>query len=103
MEPATIISSARRRAGLSKRELARRAGTSAAAIVIYEQGKRDPSVETLDRILAAAGAGAYVRLGVRSRPDPVAAGQRLEQVLDLADALPHRPAARAVTFPRFGA
>lgn len=98
-----MISSARRHAGISKRELARRAGTSAAAIVIYEQGKRDPSVETLNRILAAAGSDAYVRLGARIRPDPTVAARRLEQVLDLADALPHRRAARALAYPRFGA
>ena len=102
MDPATMISAARRRAGLSKRELARRAKTSPAAIVTYEQGTRDPSVETLNRILHAAGSAASVRLGTRARPDAAVAAQRLEQVLGLADALPHRTPSRTLPYPRFG-
>jgi transcriptional regulator with XRE-family HTH domain len=98
MDAAVIVRRARERAGLSKRELARRAGTSPAAIVHYEQGARDPGVETLGRILDAAGAGARIGL-VRRGPDPVVAGQRLEQVLELADALPHRRAHRTLDFP----
>ena len=102
MDPATMISAARRHAGLSKRELARRAKTSPAAIVTYEQGTRDPSVETLNRILAAAGSVASVRLRTEARPDPAVAARRLEQVLGLADALPHRRPSRALPYPRFG-
>ena len=102
MDPALMISAARRRAGLSKRELARRAKTSPAAIVTYEQGTRDPSVETLNRILHAAGSAASVRLGTRARPDAAVAAQRLEQVLGLADALPHRTPSRTLPYPRFG-
>ena len=97
-----MISAARRRAGLSKRELARRAKTSPAAIVTYEHGTRDPSVETLNRILTAAGSAASVRLGSRARPDAAVAGRRLEQVLGLADALPHRAASRSLPYPRVG-
>ena len=97
-----MISAARRRAGLSKRELARRAKTSPAAIVTYEHGTRDPSVETLNRILNAAGSAASVRLGSRARPDTAVLARRLEQVLELADALPHRSAPRSLSYPRFG-
>ena len=97
-----MIAAARRSAGLSKRELARRAKTSPAAIVTYEQGTRDPSVETLNRILAAAGSAASVRLGSQARPDAAVAGRRLEEVLELADVLPHRPAPRSLPYPRFG-
>lgn len=102
MKSAALITKARCRAGLSKRELARRAGTSPAAIVTYEQGTRDPSVETLNRILAAAGSDAVVRLALRSRPDPRTAGEHLVEVLDLADALPHRRSAQTLPYPRFG-
>lgn len=102
MESSALITAARCRAGMSKRELARRAKTSPAAIVTYEQGTRDPSVETLNRILNAAGSPASVRLGTRSRPDPAVAALRLEQVLELADALPHRKASRTLPYPRFG-
>ena len=50
-----LIKLARRDAALSQRELARRAGTSQAAIGAYESGKRSPTLETLARIVRAAG------------------------------------------------
>ncbi len=102
MDAGNLMRIARERAGLSKRELARRARTSAAALVTYEHGTRDPTVGTFLRIVHAAGADADVRVAARTGPDPTVAGQRLEQVLELADALPHRPAARVLAFPRFG-
>jgi len=102
MEAANLMRVARERAGLSKRELARRARTSAAALVTYEQGTRDPTVGTLLRIVQAAGADADVRVVTRRGPDPAVAGRRLEQVLELAEALPVRRAARHLAFPRFG-
>jgi len=40
---------------MSQMELARAAKTSQPAISAYESGKRSPSVETLTRLLAAAG------------------------------------------------
>ena len=46
---------ARLRAGMSQVELARAAKTSQPAVSDYESGKRSPSVETLIRLLAAAG------------------------------------------------
>jgi transcriptional regulator with XRE-family HTH domain len=100
VDTAQILRTARRRAGLSKRSLARRARTSAAALVEYERGRRSPTVATLDRILRAAGQQSTVTLGpVRSDRESVAA--RLEQVLELAEALPHRKAAPRLTYPRF--
>lgn len=50
-----LIRMARRNAGLTQDALAQRAATSQAAISSYESGSRSPSVETLSRILAAAG------------------------------------------------
>ena len=50
-----LIRMARREAGLSQQALAARAGTSQAAVSVYESGRRSPSVDTLCRILAAAG------------------------------------------------
>lgn len=50
-----LVSLARRDAGLSQRELAKRAGTSQAAIAAYESGRRSPTLETLVRIVRAAG------------------------------------------------
>jgi transcriptional regulator with XRE-family HTH domain len=50
-----LILIARRQSGLSQRELAARAGTSQGAIAQYESGKRSPSLDTLARIVRAAG------------------------------------------------
>jgi transcriptional regulator with XRE-family HTH domain len=48
-----IAQEARRRAGLSQRELASRVGTSQAAIARIERGRQIPSLESLERILRA--------------------------------------------------
>ncbi len=57
-----LIRMARRRAGLTQAELARRAGTSQSAVSSYESGRRSPSVATLCRIVAAAGFEVRMRL-----------------------------------------
>jgi len=53
---------ARRRAGLTQQVLAHRAGTSQAAVSAYESGRRSPSVDTLCRLVAAAGYEVRMRL-----------------------------------------
>lgn len=50
-----IVRQARRRAGLTQRELAVRASTSQSVVARIEQGRSDPSTATLARLLAAAG------------------------------------------------
>ncbi len=50
-----LIKLARHDSGLSQRDLARRAGTSQAAVAAYESGRRSPSLATLARIVRAAG------------------------------------------------
>jgi transcriptional regulator with XRE-family HTH domain len=50
-----LIRLARHDAGISQRDLARRAATSQAAIAAYESGRRSPTLETLARIVRAAG------------------------------------------------
>jgi len=57
-----LIRIARRQAGLTQRVLAERAGTSQAAMSAYESGRRSPSVDTLSRILGAAGFEVRMRL-----------------------------------------
>lgn len=102
MEAAAVVRKARERAGISKRELARRAHTSPAAIVAYESGTRDPTVGTLVRIVAAAGADIALDLErAGRRPDPAVSAQRLAQVLELAEHLPRRPAASHLSYPLF--
>lgn len=46
---------ARRASGLSQAEVARRAGTSRPTLSAYEHGQRNPTLETLERVLAANG------------------------------------------------
>ncbi len=60
---------ARRSAGLTQVELAKRAMTSQAAVSAYESGRRSPSVETLCRILDAAGFEVRMRLVEPDRHD----------------------------------
>ena len=57
-----LIRIARRQSGLTQQALADRAGTSQAAMSAYESGRRSPSVDTLCRILGAAGFEVRMRL-----------------------------------------
>jgi transcriptional regulator with XRE-family HTH domain len=66
---------------------------------MYEHGRRQPSVEALARILAAAGLELQAESAVR-RLDDERAGRLLAQVLDLAEALPHRRRGRLAYPPR---
>jgi transcriptional regulator with XRE-family HTH domain len=95
---ADLIRQCRRRAGLRQAELARRAGMARSVINAYEHGRRQPSVEALTRILGAAGLELRAAPTVR-RLDDERAGRVLAQVLDLAEALPHRRRGR-LAYPR---
>jgi len=96
VDVATFLRTCRRDAGLTQRELAERAGTSAAAVCHYERGTRVPRADTLVRLVAAA--GATLAWSARRFPtDPATAdalednGEALAAVLDLAEHLPRRP------------
>ncbi len=98
-----MLRRARKRAGLTLRALATRAGTSHSTLAAYEAGRKVPTVETLDRILRAAG----YDLGFDLTPsvggsDRAARGRELVEVLELAAQFPGRHAP-ALEFPRFGA
>ncbi len=69
----SLILDARIQTGLSQRELARRAGTSASAINAYENGRRNPTVAKLQDILLAAGFDLRVRLAPHDSHDEVLA------------------------------
>ena len=103
MDAARTLRRARLTAGLSLRALAERAGTSHATLCAYEAGRAVPRVDTLDRILRAAGYVTDIELA--PRPDATAAerqakGDELRQALDLAAMFPARHS-RRLLFPRF--
>jgi transcriptional regulator with XRE-family HTH domain len=64
-EPGRLLAQARRRAGLSQRELAQRAGTSQSVVARIERGQTDPGAATLDRLLAQTGFELHVVLRQR--------------------------------------
>lgn len=104
MVAATILRTARQRAGLSLRALAAVAGTSHATLAAYESGAKVPRVDTLDRILRATGCAATVDLAARpdaTQAERVAKGEELVAVLRLAGQFPARHQRRLHT-PAFG-
>ena len=100
MDAATLLRTARTRAGLTQRALAAAAGTSQSAVAAIEAGRKQPTVATLERLLRAAGTelvpaeSEHAALLRRAR--------RLEDVLHLAEALPFRRG-KNLTFPRIPA
>jgi transcriptional regulator with XRE-family HTH domain len=103
VDAARTLRHARHSAGLTLRELAVRSETSHATLAAYESGRVTPRVDTLDRVLRAAGYEAEITL--RRRPDATpsereAKGRELVEVLDLAGRFPARHA-RNPRHPRF--
>lgn len=64
MKGGTIIREARRRAGRTQAELARRLGTSQSVVARWESGRVSPSLETLTRVVRACG----LELAISLRP-----------------------------------
>jgi transcriptional regulator with XRE-family HTH domain len=101
MDAATTLHRARTRAGLSLRALAARADTSHSTLAAYEAGRKVPTVETLDRIVRAAGYELEVELTPNvGGTDPDERGRELAEALELAAQFPARHA-KVLTFPRF--
>jgi transcriptional regulator with XRE-family HTH domain len=99
---ADTLRRARSRAGLSLRDLARRAGTSHSTLAAYEHGRKAPTVPTFLRILDACGFATDFQLSLRVRErDGLARGRELEEVLDLAEQFPARHG-RTIRYPKFG-
>lgn len=102
MDAGTLIRTARRRAGLSPRELGRAAGISRAVIAEFQAGREDPSFQTLVRILRAAGFELRPELrSVVGGVDPAARGRDLVEALELAAQFPARHD-RYLNAPVFG-
>lgn len=102
MDAASELRAARVRAGLTQVQLAARAGTSQATLSAYENGTKQPSLATFDRLLRSAGARLAVDTEPAKRIEPSPrAGARLAQVLELAAALPVRHE-QGLRYPRLG-
>ena len=69
LRPGPLLARARSRAGLTQRELARRAGTSQSVVARIERGQTDPGAATLERLLAETGFELELTLRPR-RPKP---------------------------------
>jgi transcriptional regulator with XRE-family HTH domain len=74
-----VLQEARRRAGLTQRELAKAAGKPQSAIAKIERGRRDPRLTTLEELVRAAGFDLRIQLVPRDRHD--------EQLIDAMLAL----------------
>ncbi len=74
---AALVQLARLKAGLSQRELAKRAAVPATMISAYERDKRQPTLATLLRLIHAAGFDLRMHLERYERDDvePLAGGQ----------------------------
>jgi transcriptional regulator with XRE-family HTH domain len=101
VDAALLLRTARARAGLGLRALARQADTSHATLHAYETGAKVPRVDTLDRLVRAAGFQLGGDLERRAAGDPRARGRELVDALELAGVFPARvdPVLR---YPPFG-
>ena len=68
-DAASLLQEARTRAGLTQRELAKRAQTAQSAVARIERGQSDSSWETITRLIAAAGFSLHSELILSSTPD----------------------------------
>lgn len=85
----TLISAARQRSGLTLRSLAEKSQTSHSTLAAYESGRTAPGVNTVSRIVAAAGFDAEYSLVKRITSSEVGPrATELEQVLALAEMFP---------------
>ena len=81
--PSELLRLARQRSQLSQTDLARRAGVAQSVISAYESGKREPSVSTLARLIAATGNELVLDVVPSSEPErglpDTVLGRRLRQ------------------------
>ncbi len=85
------------RAGLSQRELAKRAGTAQSVVARIERGLSSPSWETLARLVAAAGFELQARLSLR----PAAHSHMLDDVARILSLTPEERLAEVRNVNRF--
>ena len=96
MNSAKLLARVRAEAGLSQDELARRAGTSRTAVSAYEHGRKSPSLDTAERLLAGSG---YELDAIPRISFSAVAGRRGRTQL-VPDRLPRLPIERALATVR---
>lgn len=94
---AMLLQSARTRAGLSQRQLARRANTAQSVVARIELGQTSPTWETLTRLLAAAGFDLDTRITLR----PVAGSHMLADVKRILSLTPEERLNEVANTSRF--
>jgi transcriptional regulator with XRE-family HTH domain len=94
----TLLSAAREEAGLSKTDLAERARTSRTTLSAYEHGRVSPTLETVERILAATGHRLTASPILRWRDIEVGSGRSVA-VPDRLPDVPVREAVRTFEMP----
>ena len=102
MDVPETLRRAREDAGLSQSQLAARARTSQATVSAYESGRKQPSVDTLSRLLAATGRRLTAEQALPREPtaqEHARTARTLVDVLGLAGALPRRRRG-ALRYPR---
>lgn len=98
MNSTTLLSAAREAAGLSKTDLAERARTSRTTLSAYEHGRVSPTLETVERILAATG-HRLTTSPVLHWHEAEVGGGHIAFVADRLPDLPVREAVRAFELP----
>ena len=97
LDPAKTLKAARTRAGLSQRELARRAGTAQSVVARIEAGLTDPSTGTIERLVAAAG----FEIRTELRPLPPIGTHMMDDVVRILALTPEQRLAEVAAVARF--
>jgi transcriptional regulator with XRE-family HTH domain len=97
--PAYLLKEARKRSGLSQRELARRAKTSQSVIARIENEKTSPTVATLNHLLATAGFELKADLVIR----PIRESHMLDDVSRILSMTPEQRLQEVSNFSQFEA
>jgi transcriptional regulator with XRE-family HTH domain len=99
LDPGRLLHEARTRAGLTQRELAQRAGTAQSVVARIEGGQTSPTVDTLVRLLDAAGFEPRTELV----PRPPADSHMLEDVARILRLTPEERLLEIRNLSRFAA
>ncbi|MDR0416262.1 MAG: helix-turn-helix domain-containing protein [Propionibacteriaceae bacterium] len=78
-----LIKEARQRAGLTQRALAGRAGVAQPVVSAYENGRRRPSLQVLERLVSAAGFALDIGLAAQ-KPLRRLLAERRADILEIA-------------------